>query len=83
MRYRTFGSNFKRPLTHIPGGSCVSTTLQCHHLVGVRLMFLYFPIDSVAFECGNILIVYRFLRTNTTQSPASLTPEASDLVILY
>lgn len=52
-------------------------------LVARLIVLLYFPIDSVAFECGNILIVYRFLRTNTTQSPASLTPEASDFVILY
>ena len=52
-------------------------------LVARLIIFLYFPIDSIAFECGNILIVYRFLRTNTTQSPASLTPEASDFVILY
>lgn len=47
-----------------------------------RLMSLYFPIDSVALECGNILTVY-ISKNNTTWSPASLTPEASELVILY
>lgn len=38
-------------LTHISGGSCSSRTLQSHHLAGGKAhMFLYFPIDSVAFE---------------------------------
>lgn len=80
MSYRAFGSNFKRPLPYPYFWSSCSS----HYLAGCKdHRVLYFPIDSVAFECGNILIVYRFLRTNTTQSPASLTPEASDLVILY
>lgn len=76
---RALGSNFKRPLPHpYFWSSCSSRTFQSHHLADCKAhRFLYFPIDSVVFECGNILIVYRFLRTNITQSPASLTPEAS------
>lgn len=76
---RALGSNFKWPLPHpYFWSSCSSRTFQSHHLADCNAhRFLYFPIDSVVFECGNILIVYKFLRTNITQSPASLTPEAS------
>lgn len=76
---RALGSNFKRPLPHpYFWSSCSSRTFQSHHLADCNAhRVLYFPIDSVVFECGNILIVYKFLRTNITQSPASLTPEAS------